>query len=251
MKKLVQHLHLMHMKSQELWQPAQLLIKNGHFQVNESAIYGGSLHASTCQLNHYVPLFRRYITGRLLDVGCGRVPYYELLKDQTTAHFCIDHSAHSAGAAFLDQHIDLHAPWNLGQDFDAILCADVLAHLQNPALAIEQMIHHLAPHGVLIITTPFNYWMSHPPHEYYHPTRYALEHLMTTNGLKILESISYGGYADIWLDQLNKRWSSGNWYRLFKLFKRVFIKTPFYVRWNNKYSENWSMGYVMVAQKTE
>jgi len=43
---------------------------------------------------------------------------------------------------------------NLGQKFDLIVMADVLEHVGNPTLALQNMFRHLDHEGKIVITTP-------------------------------------------------------------------------------------------------
>ncbi|MCR4378610.1 MAG: class I SAM-dependent methyltransferase [Rhodospirillales bacterium] len=43
---------------------------------------------------------------------------------------------------------------DLGETFDLIVLADVLEHVDNPALAMANMICHLSPGGKIVLTTP-------------------------------------------------------------------------------------------------
>jgi hypothetical protein len=237
------------MQQKTQWQPTITIQRGDQFVPNERSIFGGSLHMVHCQLAAYVPVFARYLSGDLLDTGCGQVPYYEVCKPLVDSHYCIDHDHHAADTRFIDESVDLNGPWQLGRLFDSILCSDVLAHVQNPFLLFQSMSAHLKPNGYLVVTTPFNYWMSHPPHEYFHATEEALKHLCQINGLEVMQIQSYGGYADIQLDMLNKRWSTGWRHRCFRMLRKIVINTGIYRHRNSKFAYNWSLGYILVARK--
>jgi Methyltransferase domain len=237
------------MQNEHLWKPTLIKSQGQAFVVNESGIYGGSLHMVQQQMLHYIPLFKQFLCGELLDVGCGRVPYFELCRDRVSAHYCIDHADLTAGPAFIDQSIDLNKKWELDRTFQSVLCSDVLAHVQNPFQLFECLAQHTAPGGHLVLTSPFHYWMSHPAHEYFHPTGSALRMLCEQNGFEIVLLQSYGGFKDIQLDILNKRWNHGWSYRFFKLFKKLFINPPAESQKNSEKDVNWALGYILVARR--
>jgi len=45
---------------------------------------------------------RKYISGRLLDIGCGEKPYAEIIKTYVTEHIGLDHenSLHDKSKSF-------------------------------------------------------------------------------------------------------------------------------------------------------
>ena len=43
---------------------------------------------------------------------------------------------------------------NLNQSFDAIIAGELIEHLPNPGLFLENMVRHLNPGGTLLLTTP-------------------------------------------------------------------------------------------------
>lgn len=237
------------MKHPEHWRPTLIVNGPDGYVVNEKAIYGGSWHMLHCQIPTYLPIFRSYLRGRLLDVGCGLLPYHALCASIVDDYYGIDHPDKTQDARLMDEAVDLNRPWQLKDTYDSVLCSDVLAHVQDPFQLFACMSAHLKVGGHLVLTTPFNYWMSAPQHEYFHPTAQALRMLCDRHQLEVVELKSYGGYADIQLDLLNKRWHSEWWLKMFKVFKTLFIKTPFYARWNKKYDVNWSLGYILVARK--
>jgi 2-polyprenyl-6-hydroxyphenyl methylase/3-demethylubiquinone-9 3-methyltransferase len=100
-------------------------------------------------------------TGRLLDVGCGRG---ELLHSLAGAgwelHGCdwLDSLPDAGGIDY--RKVDLN---RVGLQeyadggFDAVLCSDVIEHLESPALLLREISRVLAPSGTAIVSFP-NSW---------------------------------------------------------------------------------------------
>lgn len=122
-------------------------------------------------LSRVLPTF----TGAVLDVGCGDSPYRFLLRpDQTNYH----------GIDIVDaQDFDYHNPDVTRFDgrcipfptdsFDAILCTEVLEHVEDAPQLISEMLRVLRPGGRAIITIPWSARFHFIPHDYcrYTPTR--------------------------------------------------------------------------------
>jgi 2-polyprenyl-3-methyl-5-hydroxy-6-metoxy-1,4-benzoquinol methylase len=139
--------------------------------------------------------------GRLLDVGCG---HGLLLDEARRAGYAVTGLELSRAAA-------AHARAELGLDvretaleafaqhadgrFDAIVCADVLEHLDDPRAALATSAQLLAPGGVLCVVTPDpssptariagrRWWGFVPAHTCLLPRRTLLE-LIAAQGLTI------------------------------------------------------------------
>ena len=220
------------------------------FVIDRSKIYAGSLHVSEIQWRCYESVFLKYCKGKMLDCGCGNVPYFEMLKQQVTTHYCIDWSEQPHIIELLDEKIDLNKSFVLlEKEFDCALVSDVLAHVKNPSSLIADISMHLKVNGHLILTTPFVYWMSEFPHEYFHPTEFALRELCRNAGLEVIQLESYGGYPDVVLDTLNKGMTSRFSNRIFRMLASVVKKTSWYDKSNEKTKYSYPIGYTMVARK--
>jgi SAM-dependent methyltransferase len=94
-----------------------------------------------------------YFTGRVLDYGCGRKPYRELVTDAGAEYFGYDRKAWPANASGRDEGDDvlLHGSW------DVVLSTQVLQYVPNPLEWIEAVRKFLRPGGYLVMTGPTNW----------------------------------------------------------------------------------------------
>ena len=69
------------MRNEQSWRPSRVVKgpKAGTFVTLRAGMYGGSLHIAELQHTAYVPLLQEHISGHVLDIGCGLVPYHEVL----------------------------------------------------------------------------------------------------------------------------------------------------------------------------
>lgn len=101
---------------------------------------------------------RRFKT--LLDVGCGPPVKMRELMPAGLDISLVDQpntARHAAellpGAQFFSTNLEDEFP-DIGRTFDLVLCADVIEHLVDPDPCLDFMRRHLAPHGLLLISTP-------------------------------------------------------------------------------------------------
>ncbi len=160
--------------------------------------------------------------GRLLDVGCG----HGLLLDEARLRgyaaegleLSDDAVAHARGTLGLPvRTIPLEDPELDGEQYDAIVLADVLEHLDDPVGALERCRDLLALDGALLVITPDpsaltarlagTRWWGFLPAHYCLVPRLTLLELIAGQGLVIAEDVPFvrsftPGY---WLAGLGER----------------------------------------------
>jgi 2-polyprenyl-3-methyl-5-hydroxy-6-metoxy-1,4-benzoquinol methylase len=240
------------MRNKELWKPSRWIFnsKKRRFEINPQVVFGGSHYIAQLQLDAYIPVFQRYISGNLLDAGCGNVPYYGVYAGRIREVTCIDWSTNEQSLQHLDFTVDLNGPLPLeASQFDTVLLTDVLAHIRFPEQLIKELSRVLKPNGHLVLTTPFVYWISEAPHEFFHPSQYALESMCQEAGLQIVLLESYGGRMDVLMDTLNKSMASGWRYRAFRLLASLVKKSSWLRKNREKTKYSYPLGFVLVAKK--
>jgi SAM-dependent methyltransferase len=136
---------------------------------------------------------RRYMKGRLLDVGCGTRRYARLYDPIVTDSIGTEvlASPHGIGQAdVICQAEDL--PFAGGR-FDTVLMTEVLEHTRNPLAAFAECVRVLHAEGHLILSAPFVYPLHEWPHDYWRFTRYGLAALCDLYGLAPLYIHAKGG----------------------------------------------------------
>lgn len=96
--------------------------------------------------------------ARVLDVGCGPGYLCELLTKRGYRVTGLERAGWgppggARGYTLIDHDLDQGLP-PLTERFDAIVCADILEHLRDPAALLRQLRGVLAPGGRLIASLP-------------------------------------------------------------------------------------------------
>ncbi|MFA5000610.1 MAG: class I SAM-dependent methyltransferase [Candidatus Paceibacterota bacterium] len=142
-----------------------------------------SRRALYCQIRKFSRVVPH--NSKILDVGCGNKPYKNLFLSSSYQGIDIEGGGHTDQEKTVDKFFDgVHIPFPDNQ-FEVILCTQVLEHTPEPAKLLNEMARTLKTDGQVFITTPF-VWNEHEiPYDFYRFTRYGLEQLLTQNGLEI------------------------------------------------------------------
>jgi SAM-dependent methyltransferase len=148
------------------------------------------------------------MSGRLLDVGCGRMPYRSLLLSgpgQVREYLGLD---------FGDGPIHRNRPdicWLNGRiplDDGAVncaLCTEVLEHCAQPEAVLKEVHRVLSPGGSVFLTTPFLWPLHEVPFDEYRYTPFALQRHLEGAGFSLIEVGALGGW-DASLAQMIGLW---------------------------------------------
>ena len=95
-----------------------------------------------------------YMTGVMMDFGCGESPYRKFFNVEQYVGVDIAESGHDHSSEEVDVFYD-GKTLPFGNDtFDSILSTEVLEHVFHPERAIAEMSRILKPSGLLLISTP-------------------------------------------------------------------------------------------------
>lgn len=131
-------------------------------------------------------------SGRLLDVGCGNKPYAAIFEG------CVQHYIGLEKSRGRYEQVDvwgdaLALPFR-DRAFDTALCNQVLEHVPEPQVAMDEMARVLRPGGYLIVTAPHIWGLHEVPHDYFRFTPYGLRHLAERAGLAICKTHALAGF---------------------------------------------------------
>jgi len=97
--------------------------------------------------------------GRMLDIGCNIGTFLEVAADIGWTPVGVEPNPHAARVAS-EKGFEVHCGFFDGPlartfpDFDAVHLGDVIEHVSNPVLFLEQVLQVLRPGGLLLCVTP-------------------------------------------------------------------------------------------------
>jgi SAM-dependent methyltransferase len=204
---------------------------------------------------YYDTNLKLHARGRLLDLGCGKVPFFDAYRQYVSESVCVDWGNTLHKNDHLDFEADLTKELSFSDsEFDTILLSDVLEHIPDPELLCREMARVLKPNGKLLMNVPFYYWLHERPHDFYRYTEFALRRFMERCGLQILLLKTIGGAPEILTDVIAKNVTrlpvAGNAISsLSQWATSSFVHTSVGRRLSDSTSTVFPLGYFLVAQK--
>ncbi|MBX2997540.1 MAG: class I SAM-dependent methyltransferase [Caldilineaceae bacterium] len=243
------------MRNQDQWQPSKYVIKSGKLQAssdsNQVSIPARVSINPTASVLEYA--LKTYASGRLLDLGCGKVPLYQTYRSLVTDVVCADWSNSIHGGAYWDLICDLNTPLPFAEGyFDTVLLTSVLEHIANPQDLLHEVYRLLKPGGRLIANVPFLYSLHEVPWDYYRYTRYGLSHLSNNSGFHVEYLVETGGVVDVvtllTLQSTYRRSLSPLFSIAYSVISPI-IENRFVRMWQTQSTPRYPLGYVLVAQR--
>jgi SAM-dependent methyltransferase len=139
-------------------------------------------------------LCEKYITGRLIDIGCGEKPYKHLLEGLVTDHVGIDHCGTSHDRSNIDIIGTAYSIPVESNSFDSVICTAVLEHLEEPELAIKECYRVLKTGGYAVYSVPFIWHLHEEPRDFFRFSKYGLKYLFEKTGFAVVEIRPLSGF---------------------------------------------------------
>ena len=219
------------MRDKDNWKPTRVIKTRNSFIINPEHVGSGSRYIFDLQLKKYIELLNKYSNGILLDCGCGNVPYYEIYKEKTTENICTDWEKSYNKNPHIDVFSDLNVKLNVdSSSFHTVLLTDVINHIHKPKVLFSEVARVLKQDGILILTTPFFYWINEAPFDYHRYTKYELSKLCEENNLKVIKLSEYGGFLDILFDMGNKILPNKKWVLTMYLKTVKLVSKPLFIK---------------------
>jgi SAM-dependent methyltransferase len=129
----------------------------------------------------------------VLDAGAGKTPYKRLFANALyeSADFCqIDQKAYGEITYVCDL---THIPVPDGR-YDLVLLTQVLEHVPEPRLVLQEIHRILKPGGALWLTAPLYFEEHEVPYDFYRYTQFGLAYLLNAAGFEIERLAWLEGY---------------------------------------------------------
>ncbi|MBX3739036.1 MAG: glycosyltransferase [Candidatus Didemnitutus sp.] len=135
--------------------------------------------------------------GVFLDIGCGVMPYREIIRQaapKLTRYIGLD----LEGSAIYRAEVDLR--WDGRRipledaSVDSAMLTEVLEHCPEPWVVLKEARRVLKPGGVLFFTVPYIWPLHDAPWDFFRYTPFALEKLLAEAGFADVKLQALGGW---------------------------------------------------------
>ena len=154
----------------------------------ERQYFSPALHAL---VKIILPTFKKHISGEVIDVGCGDMPFKVQISESGSVYDTLDIEARTEGVKYIGSVLDMHMIDDC--TYDTAICLEVLEHVPQPFKAANELNRILKPNGTFIMSVPHLSRLHEQPHDYYRYTKYGIRALLEDNGFEILEMKVCGG----------------------------------------------------------
>jgi SAM-dependent methyltransferase len=139
-----------------------------------------------------------FLTGDLLDFGCGRKPYEDLFTVKSYTGVDLEKTGHDHHLSRVDVYYDgKNLPFG-DNHFDSLFCSEVLEHVFEPDSILREICRVLKKGAPALITTPFC-WNEHEvPFDYARYSSFGMKHLLEKNGFRIKTIVKSGHFSRVY-----------------------------------------------------
>ena len=137
-----------------------------------------------------------FLSGKLLDFGCGRKPYKHLFSFDEYIGLDIVESGHNHEDEEIDVYYDgTKIPFDRNY-FDCVFASEVFEHVFNIDEVLKEINRVCKQNGHLLITVPF-VWDEHEiPYDFERYTSYGIKHLLEKHGFEIVNLMKTTNYIE-------------------------------------------------------
>lgn len=140
-------------------------------------------------LHKHIKLFSSYITGKVLDAGCGRKPYRNLFETEQYIGMDIENPGHDHTNEDIDVFYDgVTFPFE-AHEFDNVICNQVLEHVFEPGNFLDEINRVLKDKGYFLLTVPFAWDEHEQPYDFARYSSFGLRHLLQKHGFEVVEQV--------------------------------------------------------------
>lgn len=137
-----------------------------------------------------------FLSGRLLDFGCGNKPYKDLLQVDEYIGLDIEESGHDHENEDIDVYYDGKTIPFEAEYFDSVFSSEVFEHVFELDSILKEINRVCKIDGHLLITVPF-VWNEHEvPYDFGRYTSFGINYVLKENGFEVIKYSKTSNYIE-------------------------------------------------------
>lgn len=134
---------------------------------------------------------RKHSRGKVLDIGCGNKPYKALFSGKYDEYIGCDITQSSNKCVdIICEATDIPLDSN---SFDTVICTQVIEHVENHKLLLQEILRVLKPNGYVILSGPMYWHLHEEPYDFFRFTKYGFKYLFEEQGFREIDILANGG----------------------------------------------------------
>lgn len=141
--------------------------------------------------------------GVVYDLGCGTRPYEKEILAIADRYIGVDWS-NTLHGLHADIVADLNKPLPIDSEVaNHVISLQVMEHLCEPQIMVEEAFRILKHSGFAYITVPFQWWIHEAPYDYFRYTCHGLKYMLAKAGFVDIVVKESTGFWAMWFLKLN------------------------------------------------
>jgi SAM-dependent methyltransferase len=137
---------------------------------------------------------QKYLKGLVLEIGAGNNYLNQIFNGIYSEWISLDYDIRN-------DSIDLQGDGQMlpikSELLDTIISIDVLEHVPDPEKFVHELFRVLKPGGVVILSTPFFFWLHEEPFDYFRFSKYGLRSIFERHGFNVISVEAVAGIVSI------------------------------------------------------
>jgi len=156
------------------------------FQPSVLGLFLNPFYFARKGLFEHISALAPQVTGRVLDVGCGRKPYECLFNASRYIGLEIDTVQNRKNKKADFFYDGTTFPFS-DAEFDSVVLNQVFEHVFTPEPFLREVKRVLKDGGILLMTVPFAWDEHEQPYDYARYSSFGLRSVLESNGFAIME----------------------------------------------------------------
>lgn len=155
----------------------------------------------------------------IVDIGCGTKPYLEFV-DKSSQYIGVDIDSENENVDIVSSVYDIDLPSDMA---DYVVSFQVMEHLEEPSLMLNEAYRILKPNGELYLTFPMSEELHEEPYDFFRYTEHGIRHLLKKAGFNDIEIMRQGTSAANLGRRISNKLYPRWWLRAFVPFVNFFF----------------------------